>query len=140
MRSREKEHLHAACSQQFPRKRLQLQRAAAVIVGQLRMNLGKWNSAASCVLLVHATGKHRWHVFEARMMQQQPSQLSAGISGYSNNGGLEGLGHDSSIVLSRASTSFARRTSGQITKTVSSPAIVPITSLHPSRSSAAASG
>src|SRR5258707_13196896 len=102
MRSREKQHLDAARSQQLPRERLQLQRAAAVIVGQLGMNLCKRNSAVSCVFLVHAASKHRWRVFEARMMQQQPSQLCTGVSGYSNNGGLDRPGHDSGILLSPA--------------------------------------
>ncbi len=140
VRRGEKQHFNAAVGQQIPRERLQLEVAAAVAIGQLRMNLGQRNAAARDVLCVHAPGKDRRLAFQAGMAQQQPGQLRAGVPGHSHHCCLYAFGHDSSMVLSRASTSPARRGSGQITSTVSSPATVPTTSGHPSRSRAAATG
>src|ERR1019366_9771907 len=104
------------------------------------MDLGKWNPTAGYVLFIDAAGKERRRALEAGMSQQEPGQLGAGVSCNSHNCCFYRFGHDSSIVLSRASTSLARRASGQITNTVSSPATVPTTSAHSSWSRAAATG
>ena len=131
VRRRQKQNLHTAILQPLPRERLHLQRMAAVVVCKLRMNFIERNSAARRILLVHAPRKHRRLALQPRMMQQQPRQFRAGISRHTHHRSLHRLCHDSSIFLSRASMSCARFTSGQITSTVSSPAIVPTTSFHP---------
>ena len=70
--------------------------------------------------------------FEPGMVEEEPSQFCACIASDTNNRGLNFLVHDSNIVLRRDSTSAALRWSGQITRTVSSPATVPTTSGHSS--------
>src|ERR1035437_2997332 len=104
------------------------------------MDLAEGHTASRSVLFVHATREDRRLALEARMPHQQPGQLRARVPGNSHYRCLHRFYHDSSIVLNRDSTSLARRTSGQITNTVSSPATVPTTSAQPSWSRAAATG
>ena len=130
--SGEEKDFYAAAGEQLPGKRLLLEFAAAVAVGQIGMNFGERNSAARRIFFVDAAGKDGGLALEAGMMEQQPGQFGAGVPGNSYNSGLNRFRHDSSIVLSLASTSPARRGSGQITSTVSSPATVPTTSGHSS--------
>ena len=103
-----------------------------LLSAQLGMYLGQWNATAGRILFVHASGKNRGRFLEPGMAQQQPGQFRASVSSHSHHCRLYRLRHDSNIVLSRDSTSPARRESGQITSTVSSPATVPTTSGHPS--------
>ncbi len=140
VRRGEKQHIHAAFLQQLPGERLHLEIVDAVAAGELGMNLGERNAAMREILALHAPGKDRRLALEMRMVQQKPRQLRAGVSGDSHNRCLGGFRHDCNIVLSRAATSAAWRVSVQIIKTVSSPAMVPTTSGHSSRSRAAATG
>ncbi len=140
VRRGEKQNVNAPLCQQLPGKGLQLQGACASAIGQLRMNFGQRQPAAGRVALVHAAGEDRGLALETGMPQQQPGQFGARVPCDSHYRCLHRIGHDSSIVLNRDSTSLARRRSGQITSTVSSPARVPTTSVQPSWSSAAANG
>ena len=78
----------------------------------MRMNLGERNAAACRVLLIDTTDKDRRLALKTGMAQKQPGQLGAGITGNANNSGLYRPIHDSSMVLSRDSTSLARSGSG----------------------------
>jgi hypothetical protein len=107
--SSKKENFNAAAGQQIPRKGLLLQGSEPVTARQLRMNLGQRNAAARRIFGLHAPGKDRGLALEARMAQQEPGQLRARVSRHSHNCRLHRILHDSSIFLSRASTSPAWR-------------------------------
>ena len=52
------------------------------------MNLGQRNAAARRILVVDTPGKNWGRALKARMMQQQPRQLRARVSGHSHYRGL----------------------------------------------------
>ena len=139
MRGGEEEYFNASALEQIPGEGLELE-AGGEAAAQLGMDFGKRNAAARFIFGVDATGKDWGRALETGMVQQQAGQFCAGVACYSYHCGLYGVAHDSRIVLSRASTSTARRASGQMTNTVSSPAMVPTTSGQLARSSAAATG
>src|SRR6266702_1866144 len=116
----------------MPRERLQPKFAGPLAIDQLGMDLTKRNAATGGIFLIHAPGKHRRPALEAGMVKQEARQLRARVPGNSNNCCLDGLAHDSRIFLSRSCTSLAWRWSWQMTRTVSSPAMVPTTSGHAS--------
>ncbi len=132
VRRGQKQHLNSALLQQLPRKRLLLQVAAALAVNQLRMNLAQRHSAARGIFRIHASRKHGGLPFRRGWCSSSLASSAPAYPVTPITRGLHCLFHDSSIVLNCCSTSAARRTSGQITSTVSSPATVPTTSGHSS--------
>ncbi len=82
---------------------------AAVVVAQLRVNLTERHTAARRIFSFHATGENGGRAFESRMVQQEPGQFRACVSCHPHDRCLNGLRHDSSIVLKRDSTSLALR-------------------------------
>src|SRR5580658_3389737 len=122
VRRSEKENFDAALFEQIPGEGNLFERAGAVVVAELGMNLDQRHAAARCVFGFDAAGKDWGRSFEARMAQQEASQFGACIPGYADDCGLNCLFHDSNIALRRDSTSAALRWSGQMTSTVSSPA------------------
>src|SRR5580658_6837046 len=115
VRSGEKQYLDSAGGEQLPRERLLHKPASAVVVGELGMNLRQGNASARKILFVDAPGKDGRRGFKARMVQEKARQLCARVACHSHHSSLDCAGHDSRMVLSRASTAPARRGSGQIT-------------------------
>ena len=103
------------------------------------MNLGERNAAALRFFLIDAAGENRRRALETRMMQEQPSQFCACVTGHPDDCSLYAFAHDSTSSSIGDSTSAAAW-SAQMTSTVSSPARVPTTSGQSSQSREAATG
>ena len=102
-----KQDTDASAGKKLPGEWLQFERAASVAIGQLGMNLAQRHAASGHVSFVHAPGEYWGRALETGMPQQQPGQFSAGVPCNSHYRCLHCFGHDSSIVLNRASTSVA---------------------------------
>src|SRR5689334_85546 len=134
MRRGEKEKLHAARRQQIPGERLdaELIRRKA---GKLRMHRSQ-----RLALRAFAAAEERGSPGQPRVTQQQPRKLRARVAGHSEYRDFLFCLHQPISPSNRAFSAVALFVSGQMIRTVLSPAIVPTTSGQPSSSMPAATG
>src|SRR5579859_5208907 len=132
VRCGQEEHVHALGLQSFPVERLQ---RISAIAADMWIKLIELASASG---LSVAGKQHR--LVGIRMPGEDPRQFKPGVTGCSNNRGLDFRGHQARISSRRVCSFFAVLLSGVMIRTVSSPATVPTTSSQPSPSIASATG
>src|SRR4029077_15347070 len=116
----------------YPRKCPQGTPAVAANVGVKFVQLGGGTGLAV------AGEQHR--LLDLRMASEEARQFKTGVTGCSNNRGLDCLRHQARMSSRRVCSFRAFLLSGVMMSTVSSPATVPTTSSQPSASTARATG
>src|SRR6476620_8868162 len=132
MRRSEEKHVYAFGLESLPAK--QFTRISA-IAADLGIKLVKLCRRAGFAV----AGKEHW-LIGTRVAGEKTRQFKTGVTGCSNNRGLDCLRHQARMSSRRVCSFFALLLSGVMIKTVSSPATVPTTSSQPSESTPTATG
>src|SRR6476660_1496825 len=126
VRCGEKEHVHAFRAQRLPAERLQ---RIASIPAHVGIELVEPRGDA-CL----AVARKQYWLLRVRMAGEQTRQFKTGVTGCSNNRGLDCCRHQARMSSMRVCSFRALLLSGVMMRMVSSPATVPTTSSQPSAS------